>query len=73
MEQTIYNVSYSSDKCMSELQKPGEKPKTSGEYIERGPRGGEVPNARQVTMEPGDNPLPPTKKRVILGKKFKLL
>ncbi len=43
-------------------QKPGEKPARPGEYIERGPRGGRVPGARQVTMEPGDNPLPPTQK-----------
>lgn len=43
-----------------ELQKPGERPAKPGEYIERGPSGGEVPNPRQVTIEPGDNPLPPT-------------
>lgn len=48
---------------MAKLQKPGERPKKSGEYIERGPMGGEVPDARQVTMEPGDNPLPPTQKK----------
>lgn len=42
------------------LQKPGEIPAKSGEYVERGPRGGVVPNARQVTMEPKDTPLPPT-------------
>jgi len=41
-------------------QKPGEKPARSGEYIERGPRGGEVPRPRQVTIETGDTPLPPT-------------
>lgn len=45
---------------MSNLQKPGEKPNGSGEYIERGPRGGKVPNARQVTIEPKDGKLPPT-------------
>lgn len=45
---------------MSDLQKPGEIPDKPGEYIERGPRGGEIPDARQVTIEPGDNPLPPT-------------
>lgn len=44
------------------LQKPGEKPARSGEYVERGPRGGEIPKAREVTIEPGDNPLPPTQK-----------
>jgi len=45
---------------MGNLQKPGEKPDRPGEYIERGPRGGKVPDARQVTIEPGDNKLPPT-------------
>ena len=43
-------------------QKPGEKPTRPGEYREVGPRGGEVPNPRQVTIEPGDTPLPPTQK-----------
>ncbi len=43
-------------------QKPGENPARSGEYIERGPRGGEVPKPRQVTIEPRDKPLPPTQK-----------
>jgi len=43
-------------------QKPGEKPQRPGEYKERGPRGGKVPNPRQVTIEPGDNKLPPTQK-----------
>jgi hypothetical protein len=45
---------------MNDLQKPGEKPKTTGEYIERGPRGGKVSDPRQVTIETGDNKLPPT-------------
>lgn len=45
-----------------DLQKPGEKPAKAGEYIERGPRGGKVEQARQVTIEPGDKPLPPTQK-----------
>lgn len=47
---------------MTPLQKPGETPAQSGEYIERGSRGGQVPNPRQVTIEPGDKPLPPTQK-----------
>lgn len=47
---------------MATPQKPGEKPARPGEYEERGPRGGEVPRHRQVTIEPGDNPLPPTQK-----------
>lgn len=48
---------------MSKLQKPGETPARPGEYIERGPRGGLLPNAREVTMEPKDNPLPPTQEQ----------
>lgn len=48
---------------MSKLQKPGEKPQNSGEYIERGPRGGKVPNPHQVTIEPNDNKLPPTREK----------
>jgi hypothetical protein len=45
---------------MTNNQKPGEIPHRPGEFIERGPRGGEVPNPRQITIEPGDKPLPPT-------------
>ena len=41
-------------------QRPGERPRTSGEFEERGPRGGQIPNPRVVTIEPGDAPLPPT-------------
>ena len=44
----------------SPLQKPGEIPERPGEYIERGKRGGRVPDPREVTIEPGDKPLPPT-------------
>jgi hypothetical protein len=47
---------------MSNVQKPGEKPKRPGEYIERGPRGGDVPDPRQVTIESRDPKLPPTQK-----------
>lgn len=47
---------------MSKRQKPGENPTRPGEYMERGPQGGKVPNPRQVTIEPGDKPLPPTQK-----------
>ena len=47
---------------MPKLQKPGETPYRPGEYLERGRRGGAVPNPRQVTIEPGDKPLPPTTK-----------
>lgn len=45
---------------MKNYQKPGEHPSRSGEYIEVGPRGGVVSNPRQVTIETGDTPLPPT-------------
>ncbi|MFT6046673.1 MAG: hypothetical protein ACI9WC_002380 [Arenicella sp.] len=48
---------------MSNLQKPGEKPTRSGEYVERGPRGGSVSKARQVTIEPRDDKLPPTQEK----------
>lgn len=41
-------------------QKPGERPARPGEYEERGPRGGQVPKPRQVTIEPGDDRMPPT-------------
>ena len=47
---------------MAPLQKPGENPNKPGEYIERGPRGGEIPKPRTVTIEPGDKPLPPKQK-----------
>jgi len=47
-------------KGKSPLQKPGQNPKKPGEYIERGPRGGDVKNPRVVTIETGDKPLPPT-------------
>lgn len=43
-------------------QKPGETPRSPGEYEERGRRGGKVPKPRRVTIEPGDKPLPPTQK-----------
>jgi len=45
---------------MANTQKPGENPDKPGEYEERGPRGGTVSNPRQVTIEGGDTPLPPT-------------
>ena len=47
---------------MANPQKPGELPERPGEYEERGSRGGQVPKPRQVTIEPGDRPLPPTQK-----------
>ncbi len=48
---------------MSNLQKPGEKPNKPGEYVERGSKGGKVPNERQVTIEPRDPKLPPTQEK----------
>jgi len=53
---------------MADLQKPGETPDRPGEYKEVGPRGGDVPSARKVTIEPGDKPLPPTQEK---GRKWK--
>ncbi|MDH4317944.1 MAG: YjzC family protein [Desulfobulbaceae bacterium] len=47
---------------MGVKHKPGENPSRPGEYIERGPRGGNVTKGRQVTIEPGDKPMPPTSK-----------
>lgn len=43
----------------NKLYKPGEDNKPRGEYREVGPRGGQVPRPRQVTIDPGDR-LPPT-------------
>lgn len=40
--------------------KPGQNPPRPGEYVERGPRGGHVPNPRHVTIEEGDSKMPPT-------------
>lgn len=47
---------------MTTPQKPGEKPNRPGEYQERGPRGGVVPEANEVTIEKNDPKLPPTQK-----------
>ncbi len=47
---------------MPKRQRPGQKPARPGEHVERGPRGGKVPHPRTVTIEPGDNRLPPTQK-----------
>jgi hypothetical protein len=48
---------------MPKMQKPGIKPDRPGEYIERGPRGGEVSDARQVTIKQGGKKLPPTQEQ----------
>jgi hypothetical protein len=42
------------------LQKPGEIPAKPGEYVEVGPQGGVVINPRKVTIEEGDDTMPPT-------------
>lgn len=46
----------------SSAAKPGQNAARSGEYVERGPRGGEVSTPRQVTIEARNNPLPATQK-----------
>jgi len=57
------------ERClMADLQKPGETPAGPGEYKEVGPRGGDVPDPRRVTIEPGDTPLPPTQEK---GRRWK--
>jgi len=48
---------------MAKLQKPGEKPARTGEFIECGPRGGDISDPRQITIERGDNKLPPTQEK----------
>ncbi len=48
---------------MADLRKPGENPPRPGEYEERGPRGGKVPQPRVVTIEEGDRPLPSTQEK----------
>lgn len=53
---------------MPNLKKPGENPDSPGEYKEVGPRGGKVSKPRQVTIEPGDKPMPPTQQK---GNKWK--
>ena len=44
------------------LYKPGEDNRPPGEYLEVGPRGGQVNDPRQVTIGKGDR-LPPTQKQ----------
>lgn len=46
---------------MPNRKKPGEIADESGEYIERGERGGKVPKPREVTIDRGEK-LPPTQK-----------
>ncbi len=47
---------------MSELIKPGTDNKPRGTYVEVGPRGGHVDNARTVHIDSGDR-LPPTQEK----------
>lgn len=49
------------------LHKPGTDNLPAGEYREVGPRGGSVPNPRQVSIDRGDR-LPPTQEK---GRKWK--
>jgi len=48
---------------MGAKYKPGEIPSNPGEYRERGPLGGKVQKPKQITMEPGDKPMPPSSKK----------
>ena len=49
------------------LYKPGTDNLPGGEYKEVGPRGGELPHGRQVSIDPGAR-LPPTQEK---GRKWK--
>lgn len=44
------------------LHKPGTDNLPKGEYLEVGPRGGNVNHARQISIDPGDR-LPPTQEK----------
>lgn len=52
---------------MANLKKPGTDNQPAGKYKEVGPRGGELPGGRVVTIDQGDR-LPPTQKS---GNKWK--
>ncbi|WP_226035505.1 YjzC family protein [Aquibacillus saliphilus] len=47
---------------MSDYKKPGTDNQPPGKYVEVGPRGGEVPKAREVKIDRGDR-LPPTQEK----------
>ncbi|TGG87503.1 YjzC family protein [Geotoga petraea] len=55
---------------MIKLQKPGEKPNKTGEYIETGPYGGKTKNPRYATITAKCKKLPPVSKE---GNKWKWL
>lgn len=44
----------------NDRQKPGETPNSTGDYIEVGPRGGQVNKPRVITIDSEDGHLPPT-------------
>jgi hypothetical protein len=48
---------------MAKPRKPGEIAKKTGEYEERGPKGGKVPDGRTVTVDGTSDKLPPTQKK----------
>ena len=52
---------------MTKLVKPGTDNEPKGKYKEVGPRGGEVPKPRIVSIDSGDR-LPPTQEK---GRKWK--
>lgn len=54
---------------MTQLYKPGTDNAPAGKYIEVGPRGGKVKNARKVNIDQGDR-LPPTQKEGNLWKRM---
>ena len=45
---------------LKDMLRPGDRPPLPGEYVERGPHGELIQDARRVTMEHGDEILPPT-------------
>ena len=47
----------------NQMLEPGQKPPSSGEYLEVGPQGGKVSKPRQVSITPDDGHLPPTSKK----------
>lgn len=48
---------------MAKPRKPGEIAKKTGEYEERGPKGGKVPDDKIVTIDDSTDRLPPTQKK----------
>lgn len=48
---------------MAKTRKSGEIAKKTGEYEERGPRGGKLPDDKKVTIDNASDRLPPTEKK----------